>query len=261
MTDNELVFLKNWFSDYCKSFYSENEEDQRNITLKEKHTHEVCKNIALIAKEHSAEPNDILIAEATALFHDLGRFPQYARYKTFRDSVSVNHGKLGAEILEQEDILKALSEDEREIIIQSVRFHNAFAIPCLQNHKHIHFIKLIRDADKLDIWRVFIEYFENSKGKRASAAVLDLPESPEYSERVISCIYKKQIATLAELKTTTDFKILLLSWIYDLNFSASLRLLSDKGYMQRIASELPQTKDIKKASEILEEFVRNRLEG
>lgn len=66
---------------------------------------------------------------------------------------------------------------------------------------------------------------------------------------------KKTDCPFAELlKTTTDFKILLLSWIYDLNFSASLRLLSDKGYMQRIASELPQTKEIKKASEILEEL-------
>ena len=43
------------------------------------------------------------VAEAIALFHDVGRFPQYARYKTFRDSISTNHAALGASVLFEQE--------------------------------------------------------------------------------------------------------------------------------------------------------------
>ena len=99
MTRNDLNFFKKWFSDYCKSFYSSDIEDQKNIYLKEQHTFNVCKNIIEIAKGLSLSNDQIILAETVALFHDIGRFPQYAKYKTFRDSISVNHGLLGAQTL------------------------------------------------------------------------------------------------------------------------------------------------------------------
>jgi hypothetical protein len=91
---DDLILLKKWFSDYCSSFYSPDIEDQKNISLKEHHTERVCENIVEISKRLSLDGHSTMLAEAIALFHDIGRFPQYARYKTFRDSVSVNHGLL-----------------------------------------------------------------------------------------------------------------------------------------------------------------------
>jgi hypothetical protein len=259
MKRDDLIFYKKWFSDYCESFYSPDIKDQKNIHLKEQHSFNVCKNIVEIAKGLSLSNNQTILAETIALFHDIGRFPQYARYKTFRDSISVNHGLLGAQTLQEERVLQNLPENEQELIIQAVKFHNAFSIPRKQKHDTLFFLKLIRDADKLDIWRVFIEYYESPEVERASAVSLGLPDMPGYSEDVLSYLYKKQIVPHSKMKTLNDFKLLQLSWIYDLNFKPSLNLILERDYIDRITAKLPQTEEICKASLSLKEFVRQKL--
>jgi hypothetical protein len=259
MTPDDLTFFKEWFSEYCRSFYSSDIEDQKNIFLKEEHTLHVCKNMVYIAQGLSLKEDQRLIAETVALFHDIGRFPQYAKYKTFRDNISVNHGALGAETLIEKKILEKLAGEEQEIIIQAVKFHNAFSIPKKEQENIVFFIKLIRDADKLDIWRVFLEYYESPSESKASAVGLGLPDLPEYSEDVLSGIYKKEIVSLQKVKTLNDFKLLQLSWIFDLNFMPSFQLLHERDYMQRIISHLPRTDGIQKASLLLKEHIKTTI--
>jgi hypothetical protein len=259
MTGNDLKYMKNWFADYTKPFYSMNEEDRKNIVLKVVHTHNVCENIVRIAKRSSLSDNQIRMAEAVALFHDLGRFPQYAAYKTFRDAVSVNHGLLGSKILTKENVLLPLSHDEQQLIIQAVKFHNAFAIPAILNVETVLFLKLIRDADKVDIFRVFIEYYESPQKDRASATAFGVPDTPEYSEIMLSCIIKKQVASYSNIKTENDFKLMKLSWIYDIHFKESIRLMQEKNYINRIINKLPQTDEIAAAMIILKQHISERL--
>ncbi|MBI5049474.1 MAG: HD domain-containing protein [Nitrospirae bacterium] len=262
MNQADLDFFKGWFSDYCKSFYSSNEADQRNISLKVDHTYNVCKNIKQIfagSLELEEILNSKLIAETIALFHDIGRFPQYAKYKTFKDNVSVNHGLLGTKTLIQEKILLRLPEKEQNLIIQSIKFHNSFKLPCINDVTIIFFLQLIRDADKLDILRVFIEYYETSQDKRASAAGLGLPDTLEYSKDVLSCFHKGQIPSFTTLKTLCDFKLMKLSWIYDFNFNGSLRILLERDYINRIAAKLPKSEEISNAIQILLEYIHQRL--
>ncbi|OGW25877.1 MAG: HD family phosphohydrolase [Nitrospirae bacterium GWC2_42_7] len=259
MTNEDLIDLKKWFSDYCGFFYTSDKEDQRNISLKELHTFNVLENITRIAEEEQLSRNSILLAGATALFHDVGRFSQYAKYKTFRDSISVNHGKLGAEILVEKNVLKSLPLTEQELIVNAVKFHNAFSVPALQEPDALLLIKLIRDADKLDIYRVFTEYFETKEEDRPSAVSLGLPDLPEYSKEIISCLFEKKLATLSSLKSLNDFKLMQLSWIFDLNFRTSFRLLLERDYINKIFATLPKTDEIVKVLHILKDFSATRL--
>ncbi|MBI4685260.1 MAG: HD domain-containing protein [Nitrospirae bacterium] len=258
MTEKDLFFFKKWFADFCRSFYSENADDQRNISLKEGHTHNVCSNINRITEDLSLDRNEIMLSVTIALFHDLGRFPQYAKYGTFSDSASVNHGKLGSDILNEKGVLKNLPVNEQGIILDSVRFHNAFSIPDLHSRETVLFLRLIRDADKLDIWRVFVEPYYKTEEGMTSAVNLGLPDTPEYSEKALSCIYKKEIVPLAYLKTLNDFRLLQLSWVYDLNFSISFRLLLEHAYIRKIVEYLPHTENIKRMHLLLEEFANQR---
>jgi len=261
MEKDDLILFKKWFSDYCKSFYSSDIEDQKNISLKEHHTDRVRENIVEISRRLSLDGHKTMLAEAVALFHDIGRFPQYAQYKTFRDSVSVNHGLLGAQILLKEGILHALPENDRGLIIEAVKFHNAFSIPKKANNTVAFFIKLIRDADKLDIWRVFIEYYESSDKNMARAITLELPDIPEYSKDILSYFSQKRVVSHSQLKTVNDFKILQLSWLYDLNFTPSFQLFSDRDYLSRMMAQLPQTEEIQEITRSLENFVNQRLKN
>jgi hypothetical protein len=259
MTNDDLTFLKNWFSDYTKSFYSDDEEDQKNIMIKVDHTVNVCRNIVEIAENQSISENDMRLAEAIALFHDVGRFPQYAKYKTFRDADSISHGRLGSETLIKENVLGRLPDEEQGTIIQAVKFHGAFSIPAALNGNTVFFLKLIRDADKVDIFRVFIEYYESPVEERASATAFGVPDTPGFSEVMLSRILDKKIASYSDIRTENDFRLMKLSWVYDIHFDESIRLLQERNYLNRIIDKLPRTDEIGSAIAVLRQYISERL--
>lgn len=261
MTEADLQKLKEWFNDYARSFYSSNEDDQRNIDLKIEHTRHVCSNITEIGRGASLNENQMRVAEAIALFHDVGRFPQYARYKTFRDALSINHGLLGATTLIEEKVLDSLPHDEQHLITETVKFHNAFAIPAALTGESRLFLQLVRDADKVDIFRVFIEYYESPEDKRASATAFGVPNTSEYSDIMLSCILKKHVASYADIKTENDFRLMKLSWVYDMHFGDSIRLLHENDLIEKIIAKLPQTEDIRSAMAVLRQYISERLKS
>ena len=256
-----MEFFRKWFSDYCKSFDFLNKDERQNLLLKEKHTYHVCRNSIRIANAESLSQDRILIAETIGLFHDVGRFPQYAEYKTFRDSISVNHGELGAKVLEENSVLHALPENEQKLILTAVKFHNTYKVPDLKELEALFFLKLIRDADKLDIWRVFFEYYEEPTENRPSAVGIGLPDSPEYSREIVSLIMKKQLIPLTMLRNLNDFKLTKLSWLFDLNFDISFRIVTEDNYISRIAATLPQTGEVKDMIAFLQEYMQQRMQG
>ncbi|KPJ99031.1 MAG: hypothetical protein AMK71_10365 [Nitrospira bacterium SG8_35_4] len=259
MREEDLRSMKKWFSEYTSSFYSDNEEDRKNIALKIGHTRNVCLNMIEIAKSLALDDNSSRLAETAALFHDIGRFPQYAEYKTFRDADSKNHGLLGARTLMRENVIQGLPRNEQKLILNTVKFHNAYAIPSKQGSEEIFFLKMIRDADKIDIFRVFIEYYESPAEQRASATAFGVPDTPEYSRAMLSCLARKQIAPYSQIKTENDFKLMKLSWVYDLHFDESIRLIQNKNYIDILIHNVPQTEEIQSAMATLKKYINERL--
>jgi hypothetical protein len=259
MREEDLRYMKAWFSEYTGSFYSDKKEDRKNISLKIEHTHNVCLNMIEMTKSLALDDNRARLAETVALFHDIGRFRQYAEYKTFRDADSKNHGLLGMKTLVRENVLQALPDNERSLILNTVKFHNAYAIPSGQSDEEMLFLKMIRDVDKIDVFRVFNEYFESPREERASATAFGVPDTPEYSRKMLSCLARKQIAAYSDIRTENDFKIMLLSWVFDLHFRKSIQLIQEKKYINKLISRLPRTDEIQSALIVLREYVQERL--
>ncbi len=252
MDQEDLILLKRWFADYCASFSLPNEVDQRNIAIKREHTHQVCLNAVRIAEDLDLDQQETRLAETIALFHDVGRFSQYQQHRTFDDSISVNHAVLGSKVLLENNVLGGLPKQEQDIIVRSVTLHNVFTLPDGLDNKSLLFAKLIRDADKLDILRVVIEYFEQDEGSRAEAVALGLPDVPEgYSPEVLACLVRGEMARKDALTTLNDFKLLQLAWLYDLNFTCSLRMVIERDYIRKIAEMLPRNEEIAGAIEIV----------
>jgi len=258
---SDLDRLRGWFEQYTRTFFLDDASGQKNIDLKIEHTRCVCSIIVNIAAGQSLSMNQTLIAETAALFHDVGRFPQYKKYRTFRDSVSVNHGKLGAEILAEEGILGDLPSDEQTSIMNAVRFHNAVSLPSLDSRDDLLFLKMVRDADKLDIWRIFLGFYEGDPVDVASESGLGLPDLPEYSDLVIADIRQKRTALMKNLRTLNDFKLMQMSWVYDLNFKSSLRLMAERNYINRLADLLPATDEIAAVRASLLSYIDGSLHG
>ena len=259
MNRQELDNLKQWFSDYCRTFHTPNAADQQNLTLKEEHTRHVCDNMTAIARDLSLDEGSVTLAEAVALFHDVGRFPQYQKYRTFRDSVSVNHAALGAKVLLENNVLGSVLQREQDLIIRAVTLHNVFAVPEGPDPDMLRFLKMVRDADKLDIWRVALEYYAQSEAERASAVGLDLPDTADYSPEILAAVRRKEMVQMATLKTLNDFKLLQLAWIFDLNFPASVRMVAERRYIDRMAALLPDTDEIAGALDFIRQYIAGRV--
>ena len=103
--------MHGWMNDYMKSFYSDDDEVQLGIVLKEKHTGYVTSNARQLAEHLRLEEHDVALAEIVGLFHDVGRFAQYSKYKTFNDAESEDHADLGAQVLEEFGYTVSIQKD------------------------------------------------------------------------------------------------------------------------------------------------------
>ncbi|WP_224985134.1 HD domain-containing protein [Geomonas agri] len=238
----DLAPLRDWFSSYCDSFRTSDLELQRNFDLKQEHTRNVCRDALLIAQ--GMGPRFEMLAEVAALCHDLGRFPQFRDYHTFKDSESLNHAHLSAQVMKQHHVLDFLPAEERGCIEVAVRMHNAFLVPEAIPAVTANLLRLLRDADKLDIWRVFIEYFNTPEAERASGAGLGFPDLPGCSAEPLAAVSAGRMVQLSALKSLNDFKLLQVSWIYDINYPATLRLIRERSVLEHFRAILPQDREV-----------------
>jgi hypothetical protein len=252
---NENQFFaecKNWFIEYVDSFINDDVDYVKNITLKKEHTLNVCSNIKDIGLSLKLNASELCIAEVIALFHDLGRFEQYRNYRTFSDSKSVNHAELGVDILERNGILDSLNEAVRELILKAVKYHNHALVPKNETIETVFFAQLIRDADKLDIYRIVTEYYrERGKGIRNKTIELDLADKIDISDKVSEQVLNKCIVDIKNIRTLNDFKLLQMSWVFDVNFLYSFNAIKTKNYLNQICDSLPQTKLTAAISEVV----------
>jgi len=258
MNKDDVSSLKNWFAGYVSRFYTDDSEYNRPIHVKEEHTKRVCGNIIMIGKELGISPEDMITAEIIALFHDVGRFRQYELYRTFVDALSENHARLGLRQIGIHKVFSGFPKDKKLLISKAIAYHNAAYLPEGEDEKTLFFMKLIRDADKLDIWRVFLDYYME---KRPSDAIaLGLPDTPFFSEKILESIQRYEFAKMGDLKTLNDFKLLQVSWVFDINFIPSFRLLKKNNFIGMLEEILPRKKEISEAVKIACDYVESKLD-
>ena len=261
MDQSTLDRLQSWFDSYVAQFYDTDAEGVLNIRLKVEHTAQVCRVMTLLAAGEGLDANQTRIALATALLHDVGRFPQYRRWRTFRDSDSANHARLSVEVTREERLLAGLPEAERVLIEEAVRFHNLLKVPQRLKSPTPLFLRLVRDADKLDIWRVFFDLFHQPPEERASAASLGFPDRPQITPECLAHLANGRIVPLAKVQTLNDFKLLQISWVFDLNFPTSFRLLAERGYITSLAATISGDLEIGPQIELVMAEVERRATG
>jgi len=257
MNTNDVSSLKNWFAGYVSRFYTDDPEYNRPIHLKEEHTKRVCGNIIIIGKEIGLSPEEMITAEIIALFHDVGRFRQYELYRTFVDVLSENHARLGLRQIGIHKVFSGFPKDKKLLISKAIAYHNAAYLPDDEDEKTLFFMKLIRDADKLDIWKVFLDYYMEKRPN--DAIVLGLPDTPSFSKKALESIHRREFVKTKDLKTLNDFKLLQISWVFDINFIPSFRLIKKNNYISMLEETLPGKKEISEAVRVARNYVDSKL--
>ena len=249
--DERLAEAKEWFMNYVHSFNCDDPEIQQNIDLKKDHTIRVCEEILYLGTSLGLKNDELNLAAIIALMHDIGRFEQYARYKTFVDKNSENHAELGIVTLEKSGLFELFGNPVKDIIMRAIRYHNLASLPPEESEIHLFFSRLIRDADKLDIWKVVIDYYNRNDPKRNAAIELDLPDTPDFSDEVYHDLTNKRIVSINHIKNLNDFKLLQIGWIFDINFQPTFKRIRERRYLESIRNVLPGSKKINKIFNIV----------
>jgi len=231
---------------------------QENIILKEKHTIQVCKEILKIGEQLGLNDNELRLAEIIALFHDVGRFEQYARYKTFVDRESEDHAELGVKILEENRVLNRFDESMQSLILRTILYHNRAALPEEDTDTCLFFSRLLRDADKLDIWRVVTDYYNQKNGKSNGAIELGLPDTAGFSDEVYQDLLNMRIVDIKHLKNLNDFKLLQIGWIFDINFAPTFQSIKTRHYLEMIRQVLPESEKIDKIFAVIQSYLSEK---
>lgn len=221
------------------------------IELKLRHTFHVVDACFYLARALKLSDEETYIACLIGLLHDIGRFEQLTRFHSFDDSL-IPHAKLSVELLFPEghirDYLAPKYEAWAPVIEAAIEYHGVFQVPDGLPENVLLFTRLIRDADKLDNFRV--------KATDSMEAMLDVTEMDLARESLSDYAYdtfmKKEPLINSLRETRPDMWLSYVAYLFDLNFPASFVWVQESGYMkkilQRYAPEKPE--DQKRWAEI-----------
>ena len=231
---------EDWFHAYARAERAKETENPAPLDLKELHTVNVLAHARAIVAAENFLPAEARASLLAALYHDIARFEQYRRFRTFRDAASRNHGIWGVRILRREQRLAGETPAIRRMTLAAVGLHNRHALPARLPEQVWKVACAVRDADKLDILRVMDENLRHPDAA-TRAAVLSLPDTPGlFSPRVLEDALADRVASYGDLRSVNDFRALLGTWFGDLHFAASRCRFLAEGHARRLVEALPE---------------------
>lgn len=260
MTQDAFEVVRKRFQAFT-SAYLEGAESAFAYRLKIDHTHQVLERATEICASEVLGPEITLAARLGALLHDVGRFPQYREFHTFRDRDSVNHAALSVRHLLRENMLEGIPTAIRRMVVGAVFLHNVRLLPPNLSPGLLATVQVVRDSDKLDILRIMAEHFSQLRTDHPEVA-LDAKDHPtNYTPAIAESILKRQVSDYRAIVWVNDFKLLIAGWLYDLNTRTACRLMRDSGWLDRIFALLPQDETINKVRTQINADLARRLEG
>ncbi len=261
MTEEDFELVRTFFHEYADDYINRNEEKAPYI-LKKEHTLRVCDNIEAIARSLNLSPEKTALAKIAALLHDLGRFRQFETWHTFFDPDSADHGRLGAQDIQTQGILKGFFQEEQQTIITAVRHHNVFRLPPDMKADDLFLTRLLRDADKVDIFKVMVEKYRQDRSqyrKEDQFITNSCKDDHRICPELVSDMYACQSLDRLKVSSLNDLKLLQISWVFDLNFRESLKIVQEKKYLDAIFESLPQKPEIGEIKTFVSGFITQSL--
>ena len=199
---------------------------------------------------------DVRLATLIGLLHDIGRFEQLKRFDSFIDSQTVDHAKLGIEVLtdNNNELLRKFCPDEKyhEIILTAIGNHNKFKIDnSITEIRMLTHCKIIRDADKLDILNLLrFESFETLFKKT------EIIQEPISKQTLKDFLDGKEIIR-SIMKTDMDDWVGNIGYVYDIYYPISYKILKEKNYINDIIDRTP-TEEMEKIREKINTYINEK---
>lgn len=213
--------------------FLENYKNEKHIKYKLKtiHTYHVAEKAKEIAEELKLGKEDILLAELIGLLHDIGRFEEL-KITNELNNVKFDHAALGSKMLFENGLIRKFVEDDMydEIIKKAIENHSRLVIEEGLDERTLLHSKIIRDADKLDNFRVvkeekIHEIFPGKVNKQEDI------ENSTMSNKVYESIINKKCVDIHDRVTPLDFWVCILAFTFDLNFNVTYKMIKENNYI------------------------------
>ena len=195
------------------------------MELKRVHTEKVVEAARAIATGEGFSPPELERALVAALLHDAGRFEQLRRFGTFNDAKSVDHAVFS------HDIVREAGWTRDADVLAAILYHNRRDLPEGMDPVREKLCHLVRDADKLDIFRVLEDQLARNPDLSQDAFWGLQPGEP--SEAVVSAILNRRPVDYGLVRTLADFILIQVGWLRnDLHFATARRLAAERGHLE-----------------------------
>lgn len=238
----------NFFDKYTSNY----DMNIKELNYKYHHSYRVMENMKAIAKSINLSSKDIELAKCIGLLHDIARFTQFEKFKSFND-INLDHGDYAINILKETNALKYfdINKSDYEVVYKAIKNHNKYEIESNLSERELLFSKMIRDADKLDILYALgnpelKEIFREDKG--------------EISERIHKEFYQNKLVKLNFQENENENIIVLFSFIYDINFNTSIDIIKQNKLYEKIYNRLKQKELFKPYIEYVNKYIDERTE-
>lgn len=261
-----MIDIKKSMTSFKKFLDKYDNKKELGFNLKVVHTYNVVKNAKEIATNLNLSEEDINLAELIGLLHDIGRFEEITSLKQF-DSTGFDHAAYGVKILFEDNLIREFIEEDiyDGIIKTAIYNHSRLTIEeCLDDKCLLH-SKIIRDADKLDNFRVkkeekIEEIFPKKLNKKEDI------EKSIISDKVYEAVKNRKCVDIHDRKTILDYWICVLAFIFDLNFQESKQIVKDNDYINILIDRFKyvdvDTKNkIEDIRNIMNSFINNKGEN
>ncbi len=209
-------------------YVAQYDQTDPKITLKFEHSLRVSDLCEELAFRLGMDVKDVVLAKRIGLLHDIGRFPQAARYGTFVDAHSVPHAQLSLQVLFEEGWIRCFTKNPSndQVIDRAIRYHSDHHLSKELTPRESIFCHLLRDADKIDILRVHQQHtytdFLNCDQQEISASKI--------SDEVLTAFQQQRTVDFKKRQTPLDILLSHDALIFDLHYEESKQLFKEKGY-------------------------------
>lgn len=225
---------KEFFGELAKKYIKASDFSvSENLQMKRDHSVRVAANCIYLANALELEPDEVQTIELIGLLHDVGRFIQFEKYKHFDDSTSEDHAELSVQLISEQEFFLKMKDDDRKLITEVIGGHNKFSFSS-KDKKTMLFAQILRDADKMDNWELAVSLLKRDGTFSLPSISYNLPKMGAASDAVLKSLQAEKSVLKKDLQSLADFKLFLMSMVYDLNFKASFVWVTDRQLIKKI---------------------------
>lgn len=215
------------FKEYVKTY----DLNIPEIKSKYDHSYRVMALNRKYARELGLSSDDIELATIIGILHDIGRFEQFKRYRSYIDRDTMDHAEYGVlELFDHGKIRNFTNKVEDYPIIKfAIRNHNKYKIPECDDERMMLHSKLIKDSDRVDI--IFFLGYLGEFGHKA--------DQSEISKEVIKDIFNHRQVDRKNVKTNNDNIAIHFGFAFDIYNDICLKKMKENlsYYYKRIEGE------------------------